>query len=213
MTTSIPRLLVVATLALAGTWAAPLLADEPAATFLDAAPEAVPAAPPDAVPSRLVPDPLSDDEMNRLPPPALGAGELIGPLAKTMFMLCIVLGLVYLTLHKGLGKLLERQNLGKRVKVVERVNLDQRRALFLVEIDGKQMLIAAGEGGVTMLKDIDGPPPVATGPGAATGPHGGRSIGERFAEALKSKIPGAQPPVSTGLSREEVPVTKAGGAS
>jgi flagellar protein FliO/FliZ len=130
---------------------------------------------------------IDEELMKTMPPPAIGFGELVGPLAKTMLMLCVVLLVVYLTLHKGLGKLVERQNAGKRVRVVERVVLDQKRSLFLVEIDGKQMLLAAGEGGVLHLKDVD-----ARADEAVPLP--------RFADALKKSVAG-DPPVTTGLSR------------
>jgi len=93
-------------------------------------------------------------DIDTLPPPSLGMGELLGPLFKTMLMLAIVVGIAYLTLHKGLGKLVARQNLGRRVKVIERVGLDPRRALFLVEVDGRQLLLGAGEGGVVLLKEM-----------------------------------------------------------
>jgi flagellar biogenesis protein FliO len=86
--------------------------------------------------------------------------DLIWPFIKTMLMLCLVLGLVYLTLNKGLGKLMQRTQAGKRIKVVERVTLDQRRAIFLVEVDGEEILLAAGEGGVVRL-DQDKPAPAA----------------------------------------------------
>jgi flagellar protein FliO/FliZ len=178
---------------------------------------------PGDVPRQVVPPPIDEELMKTLPPPSMGAADLIGPLAKTMLMLCVVLALVYLTLHKGLGKLVERQNSGKRVKVVERVMLDQKRSLFLVEIDGKQMLLAAGEGGVVHLKDVDASTGEARAPsqGSSTGSTGSGSGFGRFADALKSKLPGAQPPVTTGLSREgAAPVTanvtsetKAGGIS
>ncbi len=180
---------------------------------------------PGDVPRQPVPPPVDEELMKTLPPPSMGAAELIGPLAKTMLMLCVVLGIVYLTLYKGLGKLVERQNAGKRVKVVERVTLDQKRALFLVEIDGKQMLLAAGEGGVVHLKDVDATTGEASAPSRSNGRSKGSSSGSsgggfaaRFADALKSKIPGAQPPVTTGLSREAAASvvtteTKAGGVS
>ena len=140
------------------------------------------------------PPPVDEELMKTLPPPAVGMGELIGPLAKTMLMLCVVLLIVYLTLHKGLGKLVERQNVGKRVKVVERVVLDQKRSLFLIELDGKQLLLAAGEGGILLLRDVD---PAAAATGA---PARGASMGARFADALRQKVPGT-PPATTGLSR------------
>jgi len=78
--------------------------------------------------------------------------SLVWPAIKTMLMLLVVLGLVYLSLHKGLGKLISRTQSGKRIQVVERVSLDQKRALFLVSIDGEEMLLGASEGGLTQLK-------------------------------------------------------------
>lgn len=114
-------------------------------------------------------------DIDTLPPPSIGLVELLGPLFKTMLMLAIVVGIAYLTLHKGLGKLLMRQNLGRRIKVVERVSLDPKRALFLVELDGRQMLLGAGEGGVVHLKDL--------GPGATATPAEPAS----FAQALDAQ--------------------------
>lgn len=162
-----------------------------------------PVAPGEAgAPARLPADAAAVDErLKDLPPPSIGLGELIGPLMKTMLMLGVVLVVVYLTLHKGLGKLVERQNLGKRVKVVERVALDPKRTLFVVEVDGQQMLLGAGEGGVVLLKDLQHPndaPRAAAPDKASTG-----GLGSRFAEALRvraSKVP----PVTTGLSRDLV---------
>lgn len=173
----------------------------------DASRAEAPVPPAPVAPSRAAAD--VDERLQDLPPPSIGLGELVGPLAKTLLMLGVVLVIVYLTLHKGLGKLVERQNLGKRVKVVERVALDQRRTLFVVEVDGKQMLLGAGEGGVVHLKDLGDTPAserVAAPPGASGGTSGGKSgegggFGARFAEALKSRA-GAPPPVTTGLPKD-----------
>ena len=58
--------------------------------------------------------------------------------------------------HQGItdqGKGHEAQA-GKRVKVIERVSLDARRSLFLVEIDGKQMVLGGGD--VVRIADVDG---------------------------------------------------------
>ena len=94
------------------------------------------------------------------PPPLEGIGlglqstsEMIMPFVKTMLMLCVVLLLVWLTLSKGMGKLVEKAQAGKRVKVIERVSLDARRSLFLVEIDGKHVVIGGGD--VVRIADLD----------------------------------------------------------
>jgi flagellar biogenesis protein FliO len=133
-------------------------------------------------------EPPLPEPPKELPPPSLGVGELLGQLVKMILMLGVVVGLAYLTLNKGLGKLVERQNLGKRVKVVERVALDSKRSLFLVDLDGKQLLLGAGEGGVVFIRDVE---PAAPAPSP-------KSAG--FADTLKRAVAG-EPPVTTGLAK------------
>gem|GEM_PF-1336138 len=74
-----------------------------------------------------------------------GTADIVKSLLRTTLMLAVVLGIVWLTLSKGMGKLVEKANAGKRVKVIERVALDARRSLFLVEVDGKQMVLGGGD--------------------------------------------------------------------
>ena len=81
------------------------------------------------------------------------AADMVMPFIKTMLMLGVVLALVWLTLHKGMGKLVEKAQSGKRVRVVERISLDARRTLFLVEVDGKQMILAGGD--VVRIGEVD----------------------------------------------------------
>ena len=101
------------------------------------------------------------------PPPAIdaelqqpfGTADIVKSLLRTVLMLAVVLGLVWLTLSKGMGKLVERANAGKRVKIIERVALDARRSLFLVEVDGKQMLLGGGD----VVRIHDFVPPASRG--------------------------------------------------
>lgn len=86
-----------------------------------------------------------------------GMGDLLGSFARTTLMLLVVLALVYLTLHKGVGKLVQRNQSGKRMKVVERVGLDPRRALYIIDVDGREMLIGTGEGGMVHLAELGVP--------------------------------------------------------
>lgn len=99
----------------------------------------------------LADDPILAHQPEGAVPPPEGLGDLVGTFARTMLMLLAVLALVYLTLHKGLGKLTERSQSGKRMRVVERVGLDARRGLYIVEVDGREMLIGTGEGGPVHL--------------------------------------------------------------
>jgi flagellar biogenesis protein FliO len=129
------------------------------------------------------PDLLADPA----PIPPSQSLDLVGSMVKMIVMLLVTLGVIYLVLHKGVGKLVERNNIGKRVKIVERVSLEPRRSLYLVDIDGKQMLIAAGEGGVTHLKDVDAPPPTE---------EKKVSLAARFADVLEKKSPTVELPRS-----------------
>lgn len=139
-------LLVVALLCAAGAAFADVDAGaavdgEEVASDVDAGAAAIPAGP--AIP-------VPDEE------PGLGAtstGEMLLPFAKTMLMLGVVLVIVWLTLSKGMGKLVEKAQAGKRVKVIERIALDARRSLFLVDVDGKQILLASGD--VVQIASVD----------------------------------------------------------
>ena len=139
----LPRLLFfVACTAVSSAGAAPnvdggtplIAADADAGTTADAAPVVEPADAP-------VP-PAFDDAMIG---PATTTTDLVLTFIKTVLMLCVVLALAWLTLSKGMGKLVEKAQAGKRVKVLERIALDARRSLFLVEIDGKMVVLAGGD--------------------------------------------------------------------
>jgi flagellar biogenesis protein FliO len=64
---------------------------------------------------------------------------------KTVFALGVEVLLAGLTLHKGMGRLMERAQAGKRMRVIERVALDARRSLFLVEVDGRTLVVGGGD--------------------------------------------------------------------
>lgn len=157
----------------------------PPAPEAAAAPAAAPPAPEPLAPP---PPPAYDPA-----PAALSLADLVGPLVKTFVMLGVVLALVYLSLHKGLGKLVEKQNAGKRIKVVERSALDSKRSIFLVDIDGKQMVLAAGEGGITKLADV-----------APQGSAPDKPLGAKFADALKNVSGKSDAPPITTVTKEEV---------
>jgi flagellar protein FliO/FliZ len=112
----------------------------------DSAPS--PDAPSIAAPPAKAPPPPVDDELMK----PMGTGEMLTSFAKTMLMLGVVLALAWLTLAKGMGKLVEKAQAGKRVKVIERIALDARRSLFLVEVDGKQFVVGGGD--LVRLHDV-----------------------------------------------------------
>ncbi|MEE8410610.1 MAG: flagellar biosynthetic protein FliO [Myxococcota bacterium] len=85
-------------------------------------------------------------------------------LVKTVVALLIIVGLIYFLFKIGLTRLLGYATTargGKSLKIVERVQLDARHALFLIELrDGHRLLVGTGERGVQVLLHLgaDGQP-------------------------------------------------------
>jgi flagellar biogenesis protein FliO len=75
-----------------------------------------------------------------LTPPSYGTSLL-----QTLFALLGVCILAYLAMRFGLGRLPFAATKGRRMRIIERLPLDGRRALFLVEVDGDTYLIGPGE--------------------------------------------------------------------
>jgi flagellar protein FliO/FliZ len=157
------------------TWAPLARADDPPAPSVPAAapepaPSAVPAndKPEPAVPAADV-SPVPRDEANRLAepdiqipksePPELAAEEfsLGWTLVRTMVVLAMVVALAYLTLNVGLRRLLGiRAPVGTSVvTVLERVSLDQKRSLFVVEAAGEVLLIGGADSALTLITKLD----------------------------------------------------------
>ncbi len=127
-----------------------------------AAPPAVAPAPPNVAPSPVPRDEanrLAEPEIPRSEPPELAAEDfsLGWTLIRTMIVLAIVVALAYLTLNIGLRKLLGiRAPLGTSVvTVLERVTLDQKRSLFVVEAGGEFLLIGGGDSGLSLISKLD----------------------------------------------------------
>ncbi|MEK7705794.1 MAG: flagellar biosynthetic protein FliO, partial [Myxococcota bacterium] len=83
--------------------------------------------------------------------------SLLRQLARTMFGLVVVVGLIYLTLKVLLPRLLNMRQVasGQGLKVLERLQLDPRHALLLIDVRGKQtLLVATGEQGVQVIAHV-----------------------------------------------------------
>lgn len=102
---------------------------------------------------------LAEPEIPRSVPPELEGGDLdLGwTLLRTMLVLAMVVLLAWLTLNVGLRRLLGiRPVVGTRlVTVLERVPLDQKRALFVVEAAGEVLLIGGGDGALSLISKLD----------------------------------------------------------
>jgi flagellar protein FliO/FliZ len=75
-------------------------------------------------------------------------------LLQTLLALGAVCLLAWIVLRWGVKRLYGASGSG-RIRVLERVPLDPRRSLYLVEVGGKVLLVGAGEGPMTTLAEID----------------------------------------------------------
>ena len=102
---------------------------------------------------------LAEPQIPISEPPELAADELnLGwTLARTMLVLAMVIGLAWLTLNVGLRRLLGiRPTVGtSMVTVLERVMLDQKRSLFVVEAAGEVLLVGGGDGALSLIAKLD----------------------------------------------------------
>jgi flagellar protein FliO/FliZ len=100
-----------------------------------------------------------EPELPRSQPPDLAAADLdVGwALLRTMVVLGMVVLLAWLTLNVGLRKLMGiRPAVGTQlITVLERVPLDQKRALFVVEAAGEVLLVGGGDAGLSLLAKLD----------------------------------------------------------
>lgn len=85
-----------------------------------------------------------------------GTDSMVGALFKMVLVLGLVLALVYLSLNFGLRKLMRlspaRSSL---VKVHERIPLDAKKIVYLVEASGEYLLLGSGERDVSLLARLD----------------------------------------------------------
>ncbi|MBC7792095.1 MAG: flagellar biosynthetic protein FliO [Clostridia bacterium] len=92
-----------------------------------------------------------------------------------MVALGIVLGIIYILAKVGVARFIPggmATRSGKLVRVVERVAVDQKNSLVVVEVGSERLLLSAGERGVKMLAQL-GPdqtkgPPQGQGEGTAS---------------------------------------------
>jgi len=134
----------------------PLLAQEPAPK-----PAVTPSAdaPSPAAPTPAVEEPrLGFDDVDMGGSSASeGVAGAWAVMIKGTVALAAVLLFIYLVLGKGLAKLNQKTGANRRIHILDRVGLDHRRTLYLVEIDGVRTVVGAGEGGMSIAVIPDGP--------------------------------------------------------
>lgn len=121
--------------------------------------------------------------------------SLLGQLGRTLFGLLVVVGLIYI-LGKiaiaKLGKVGFAGRSGKNLRVVERLQLDPRNALYIVQVeDGPLLLLGSGEKGMQLITELDG----AAEPDKGKGQSAGRSFSNAMVEAAQRELEDEAKPV------------------
>jgi flagellar biogenesis protein FliO len=77
-------------------------------------------------------------------------------LVRTTLVLAAVVALAYLILGKGLGRLVKGQQSGRGriVSLVERLPLDQKHALYLIEAEGRRFVVGTADGATQLVLDL-----------------------------------------------------------
>lgn len=135
----------------------PAVAAEPAVAAVPAAPQAAP----DPAPKADFKAPIADIELPKGEPPDVTPVEDLNlgwTLLRTFIVLGIVILAIYITLNFGLRRLMGISAMPRGqavVQVVERIPLDQKRAMFVVKAAGEYLLIGGGDGALQLISKLD----------------------------------------------------------
>lgn len=92
-------------------------------------------------------------EPGQAAPAAGGYGELALTALLVLVVVCVVLLVVARYAGRWLGG---RRDGDALVKVRARVPLEPRRALYVIEVGGRTLLVGSSEGGISVLSELDG---------------------------------------------------------
>lgn len=76
-------------------------------------------------------------------------------MVQTIFALALVCGLAYLIFRVILPRLAVNYGSTSMVRIVDRIGLEARKSLFVIEVAGKFLLIASSESGVQLVAELD----------------------------------------------------------
>ena len=76
-------------------------------------------------------------------------------LLQTLLALALVCGIAYAIFRWILPRLAVARSSNSMVHVVDRINLDARKSLYIIEVAGRWMLIASSEAGVHLVSELD----------------------------------------------------------
>lgn len=80
--------------------------------------------------------------------------DLVWALLQIFAMLAAVIALAYLVLNKGLGRILANKQLSANMSLKERLHLEPRRSLYIVQIKGRDFVLAGSENGVSLVCEL-----------------------------------------------------------
>lgn len=80
--------------------------------------------------------------------------DLIWALLQILAMLAAVVGLAYLVLNKGLGRFLAKNQFSTTMVLKERLHLEPRRNLYIVQIHERDFVLAGSENGVSLVCEL-----------------------------------------------------------
>ncbi len=107
--------------------------------------------------------PGADVQLARVEPPDAAPVEELNlgwTLVRTFVVLGFIIMVIYVTLNFGLRRLMGISAVPRGqavVQVVERIPLDQKRAMFVVKAAGEYLLIGGGDGSLQLIAKLDAP--------------------------------------------------------
>ncbi|MGI5863681.1 MAG: flagellar biosynthetic protein FliO [Myxococcales bacterium] len=102
--------------------------------------------------ARAGPDDL--DDRPQWAEPGTGV-SLLGSLVRMLVVLAVVVAIIYLTLNFGLRRLVQVPGRASVVTVHERIALEPKKSVYVVEAAGEYLLVGVGEGEVNLLGQLD----------------------------------------------------------
>ncbi len=98
------------------------------------------------------------DKRSETPPNETPTSFWVSNLLRTVLVLAAVLLLAYLILNKGLARLMKLTGVsvtGKHMTLIERLPLDQRHSLYLIEVSGRRYVVGTGEHTTSLVAKLD----------------------------------------------------------
>jgi flagellar biogenesis protein FliO len=75
-------------------------------------------------------------------------------LLQLVLVLVSVIALAYLVLHKGVGFFVKKNQANQLIQIKERLALDQKHFLYLVNVENRRFLMGTGDSGVCLISEL-----------------------------------------------------------